>query len=358
MSAKNKGGGVYHRGSTWWLRYWWHGEQQRESAETDNKKVALQKLKKRLEDMHNKTWAGPQEDNLTLDDALERIRADYIQKKNCSFKTAEYCFKYLREGFPFYRVVDITADKIEAYQGKRLDEEAARSTVNRELAYLRHGLRLMHEKGEISRMPVIKLLGGENVRKGFIDVPTFGRILENIPDADVRDVVAFLYNSGWRSREAMDLRWADVDIPGKMIRLRAEASKNKEARSLPIVGALADVMERRQAARRLDCVHVFHRQGKAIKSIRRIFTSAVTAVGLPGLIPHDMRRSAIRNFRKAGLSPTEGMKLSGHKTDSVYRRYDIIDEQDLTESMTKVQEHVERERQSSNVVPLLKRVQA
>ena len=64
---------------------------------------------------------------------------------------------------------------------------------------------------------------------------------------------------------------------------------------------------------------------------------------MPGLLPHDMRRSAVRNFRRAGLSEHEGMALSGHKTDSVYRRYDIISEADLTEAMNRVQEHNKKE---------------
>jgi integrase len=113
--------------------------------------------------------------------------------------------------------------------------------------------------------------------------------------------------------------------------------------------------ERRLRVRRLDCPFVFHRDGRPIKSFRKAFKTAVSAAGLPDIIPHDIRRSAVRNFRKAGLSPTEGMKLSGHKTESIYRRYDIIDEQDLKESMAKVQEHLERERQNSNVVPFQKR---
>ncbi len=64
---------------------------------------------------------------------------------------------------------------------------------------------LVIERGELTTMPVIKLLGGENVRRGFIDAVAFRTILENIPTTDVRDVIEFLYNSGWRSREAMAL---------------------------------------------------------------------------------------------------------------------------------------------------------
>jgi hypothetical protein len=65
-----------------------------------------------------------------------------------------------------------------------------------------------------------------------------------------------------------------------------------------------------------------------------------------------MRRSAVRNFGRAGLSEHEGMKLSGHETDSIYRRYDIISDDDLTESMNRVQEHLKKEAEIRKVVPL------
>lgn len=355
MSAKNRGGYVYRRGKSWWIGYSWRGEKIRESAFTDNKKVAERKLAERLQQLTKPAWTGPQEDRWTLTDMLEVIKAEYARCNRRSFKNVEYCFEHLKDYFGLQSLVSIKSNRVDEYQQARLKSGAQRSTINREVAYLRHGFKIMCERGELTTMPVIKLLGGENVRRGFIDAVAFRTILENIPTTDVRDVIEFLYNSGWRSREAMGLQWAWVDINAKMIRLPREASKNEESRSLPIVGALADIIERRVKVRRLDCPFVFHRKGRAIRSFRKAFKTAVTAAGLPDIIPHDMRRSAVRNFRKAGLSPTEGMKLSGHKTESIYRRYDIIDEQDLKESMAKVQEHLERERQSFNVIPLQKR---
>jgi integrase len=102
----------------------------------------------------------------------------------------------------------------------------------------------------------------------------------------------------------------------------------------------------------LDCPYVFHRGGKQIASFRKAFKAAAKEAGMSGLVPHDMRRSAVRNFRRAGLSEPEGMKLSGHETDSIYRRYDIISDADLTESMNRVQEHLKKEAENRKVVPL------
>jgi len=216
---------------------------------------------------------------------------------------------------------------------------------------LRRGFKLMLEAGMISTLPVIKLFDGENVRKGFLGIGDFCSLLEKIESRpDVRDIVQFLYNSGWRSEEAMNLRWSWID--GEMIRLPAEYSKSKKARALPLTGALLEIIERRKEKRRPDCVFVFHRKGRPIKSFRRAFKAAAKEVKMQDLLPHDMRRSAIRNFRRSGLSEHEGMALSGHTTDSVYRRYDIISDDDLTEAMNRVQQHLKKEAANRKVVPI------
>jgi integrase len=264
----------------------------------------------------------------------------------------EFCFKHLESVFRFHRVVDITSVEIQKYADDRVKAGAARASVNRELAYLRHGFKLMAQAGMISTVPVIKLFEGETVRKGFIGVADLGALLEKVPDTDARDIIEFLYNSGWRSGEAKNLLWSWIDSDANMIRLPAESSKSKKARALPITGGLMDVIERRTKLRRLDSEHVFHRNGKPIKSFRKAFKAAAKEIGYPDLLPHDMRRSAVRNFRRSGLSEHEGMALSGHQTDSVYRRYDIISEDDLTQAMNRVQEHLKKEADSRKVIPL------
>ena len=70
----------------------------------------------------------------------------------------------------------------------------------------------------------------------------------------------------------MAFEWSWID--GNMIRLPKEFSKNKKDRSLPIAGALMDVIERRLKVRRLDCPYVFHRNGKQIRSFRKAFKTA------------------------------------------------------------------------------------
>jgi integrase len=336
----------------YWIAYCRRGKPFRESAKTTNEKAAHKLLKRRLDEIKRPVCVGPSENKLGIEDLEKKVLADYEKNNRRSKKTVEFCFKPLKAFFTFDRLIDITPSRIEQYQNARLAQKAARATVNRECAYLRRGYKLLLKAGEISTIPAIQLLEGEHIREGFINPGDFDKLLKHLPSNDARDIVEFLFNSAWRSEEAMSLKWRDVDRDGGMIRLRPENSKSKKPRLLPLLGALAEIIERRWKERRLDCTYVFHRNGKQVRSFRRGYKTASGKIGQSHLVPHDMRRSGIRNFRKAGLSESEGMMLSGHKTNAVYRRYDIIDEQDLRESMARVQEHLARQQESAKVIPI------
>jgi hypothetical protein len=186
-------GGIYSRGNVLWIFYSFRGQIFRESAHTSDEKVARKLLKARLKQVERPGFVGPKEDKWTLADMKARIEADYDRKENRSIKTVEYCFKHLEAAFQFHRVIDITTPVVEKYTADRLKAGAARASINRELAYLRRGFKLMLKARDISAIPaVIELLQGENVRKGFIGSGDFAAMLEKIPDADVRDLVAFL----------------------------------------------------------------------------------------------------------------------------------------------------------------------
>ena len=71
---------------------------------------------------------------------------------------------------------------------------------------------------------------------------------------------------------------------------------------------------------------VFHRNGERIKEFRTAWKNACQAAGCPGKLIHDMRRSAVRTFERAGVPRSVAMSIVGHKTESIYRRYAIVDE--------------------------------
>lgn len=151
-----------------------------------------------------------------------------------------------------------------------------------------------------------------------------------------------------------------MDRDGQVIRLRPEASKNGDPRKVVLEGDLREVIERYWSARvyRLSTGesaisrYVFHRAGSPIGDFRRAWTTACEAVGLKGKLFHDLRRSAVRNMVRAGVSENVSMEISGHRTRSILDRYDITSEADLREAVAEMQAYLRAQTDEQKVVVL------
>jgi hypothetical protein len=111
-------------------------------------------------------------------------------------------------------------------------------------------------------------------------------------------------------------------------------TKNAKGRSFGFDGEALAIMERRVQARRLDCPLIFHRAGRAMGPFCDLWRTAVKAAGLPsGRLFHDLRRSAVRNLIRSGVDQTTAMKVSGHRTDSMFRRYNIVEESETAAAL-------------------------
>ena len=138
----------------------------------------------------------------------------------------------------------------------------------------------------------------------------------------------------------------DIILRGNELMGVPGTTKNREGRvfkyaELVEVKAAVDALwARHEALEQRDIVspHVFCRGGgQAIQSFYTRWDQACTAAGCPGRIPHDMRRTAVRNLNRAGVPETVAMKITGHKTRSVFDRYDITSEEDLADASRKLQ---------------------
>jgi integrase len=156
----------------------------------------------------------------------------------------------------------------------------------------------------------------------------------------LQDPMTFLYLSGWRVSEMRGLEWRDVDLPGHVVRLRPELSKNKTGRVLPLSGELLEAIERAAEQRRLDCPHVFHAEGQPSGDFPKAWRNACNAAGLGGRIIHDLRRSAVRNMVRAGVPERVCMALSGHKTRAIFDRHNIVSEADLSAATERLAAHL------------------
>jgi len=158
---------------------------------------------------------------------------------------------------------------------------------------------------------------------------------------------------------------ADFDKETWTIRLHAKDAKTGFGRAIALVGELSAIIERRVKARRLDCLRIFHRDGKPIGECRKSWATACEKAGLavvegegktkkirPLRLLYDLRRTAVRNMVRAGVDPAVAMRISGHRTRAIFDRYNIVSESDLRDAMTKTTAYVDSLRAAASVASI------
>jgi integrase len=322
------------------------------------------------------------EEKITFQAMSEDLIRDYETNEKRSVSSATLSASHLRGFFGLDRALDITTDRVRTYISRRQSEGASNGSINRELAALKRMFSLAVQAGKLSSRPYIPTLEENNARQGFLDHGSFLALRNGLPDY-LKDPVTFLYLSGWRVGEMRALEWRDVDLAGKVVRLRPEISKNKDGRVLPLSGELLETIEERaKANRKPDCPFVFHLDGKPIGDFRKAWQTGCVAAGLGqlvdearpdeedqsagrkrrtrkkylGLIVHDLRRTAVRNMVRAGIPERVAMSLSGHKTRSIFDRYNIVSEADLAQAAERLLSHLRKQSKTAVVYPLKKAV--
>jgi len=148
-------------------------------------------------------------------------------------------------------------------------------------------------------------------------------------------VVSFSCNDGLLYRhekgEIINLAPSRVDLKSGFIRLRPEDTKTQYGRSIPIHPEVTEVLKEARKVRSLDMEKVFHRNGKPItkSTVREAHESVCKKAKIENLSFHDFRHTAINNWRKAGYDYFKIMAASGHRTVSVFKRYNMVDEGEL-----------------------------
>lgn len=347
-SAKLRGtGGLYQRGPIWWVHYSFEGKAYRESSRSTERADAETLLKEKLGKVLSGQFQGPEAKRTTFDDLVSLVEQDYERNQRKSSDRMQRAVKALRQTFGFSYAKQITFKHLDDYATERQRDGIANATIRYELAMLRKAFRLAKKRGMVATTPEFPSLTVNNARTGFFELDDFAAVRANLP-AHLQPVVTFAYLTGWRIRsEILPLQWQQVDFKAGTVRLDPGSTKNGEGRMVPFAALpeLADLLrqqwERTKALRAraenlTPIPWVFHRNGKPIKDFRGAWHNACLAAKVPERIPHDFRRTAVRNLERAGASRSAAMKITGHKTESVYRRYAIVSEADLSEALRKL----------------------
>ena len=327
-------GRIYQRGETWWVDYSHNGKRFRESSESKKRKVATDLLKKRLAEIGGGRHIGRDEARVTLADLKQVITDEYKANKRKSLDRLGVSWLALDGYFgPEFRAIDVNSDNVTAYTLHRQEEGRANSTIRNEINALRRALNLAWRARRISNVPYIPVPDVTAVREGFLSRAELDALLKELPSY-IRPVTLFAYLTGWRRGEVLSLTWGQVDFDSGELRLSASDSKNKTGRTFPfrVLPELATLLQdQRERTRTLEKERgeiiswVFHRDGDRIKSLKTAWAGACRRAGVKGTLFHDLRRCAVMNLERAGVSRSVAMKLTGHKTESIYRRYAVAD---------------------------------
>ena len=336
--------GLYKRGQVWWVSFVYQGKHYRESTETTEKKLAHEVFYKLMGEISEGKLPGIFLNKaVTFEDLAKDFLTDYRINGRDTLKKAEKCVEYLKSSFGDMRAADITTDKVKTYIENRMDQGFAKASINRELAALKRMFHLATEctPPKVTLIPYIPMLKESNARKGFFEYAEYLALKDALPGY-LKPIVTFGYFSGWRISEILGLTWDRVDLKEGVVRLDPGETKNEEGRTFYLTRELMEVMKALHRNRRLDCAHVFHREGKAIKGFRKAWIAACKKAGLKGRIFHDFRRTAVRDMVRSGISEKVVMTISGHKSRNVFERYNIVNDQDLREAAMKFQEYQDR----------------
>jgi integrase len=336
--------GTLRTSAIYWIRFRQHGKAIRVSTGTTSERTARAMLREKEGRIILGLPVHPESDRLTLNDGLALIRQDYEVNGRKSARTLEARLVHLLDYFDgASRLGRITTAHIEAYKAARLEAGAQSSTVNRETATLARMGALARKQYGLHVSFLVAALEERNVRRGFFDNDQYIAIYKHLrPELRALAVVAFV--TGWRKAELLSRRWHHVDFKHGWLRLEPEETKNRDGRMFPLVPELRDVLlgqhERvaaiqRATGRILPWVFV-QDTGQPVRDFKRAWHTARKRAGIPGRLFHDFRRTAVRNLIRAGIPETVAMKLTGHRTRSVFQRYAIVEEGMLREAGEKL----------------------
>jgi len=344
----------------WWIEYYDpNGKQQRESSHSLRSRNAERLLRKRQMEITAGTFTGHYAEQVRVAELLDDLLSDYeINQKSLTW--AKYVDGHLRPFFGAMKAANVGSATIARYIAERRSQGIANSTINRELSLLRRAFNLAMNATppKMARAPKIPKLAENNVRRGFFEHDQYTAMRSALP-SDIKPVLAFAYYTGCRRGEILSLQWSQVDLMERVIRLEPGTTKNDEGRIIPLASELYETLAMQRVIRDgkyPTCPWVFFRLGEQIKDFHGAWEAACLKAGLwdgdektgkPTKLFHDLRRTGVRNLVRAGVPERVAMMISGHKTRSVFDRYNIVDERDLRLAAAKLEQYIQ-ERQAGH----------
>jgi integrase len=320
-------------GRVYWIEYYLDGQRKRERI-GPNKAAAEQRLREVLTARTEGRFIKKSPDVRTF---FKTLAAWYLElpevKAKRSYARDRQSVRFLLPHFGERLLKDITPATVESYKQKRLTDTNYKgtttkpTTVNREMACLKTIFSKAVKNGKAERNPTygVKLLKENNIRDRVLSQEEYENLLTHSAPY-LKPVVKLAYHTGMRLGEILGLTWGQMDLREGFIKLAPKDCKTNEGRLVPLNGELVEMFK--AMPRGLPGLPVFLRDGKPITSIREAFTSACKRAEIDNFHVHDLRHSFVNN-RLEGHDYFRIMAETGHKTMSVFKRYNTVSREEL-----------------------------
>jgi integrase len=371
MARPRGTGSLYHQkgSAVWWVKYYRNGKPYRESTHKTDEKEAQDFLRRRLAEITTGTFAGPRTERIRIEELAEDFLRDYRINGRKSLQDAKARWRlHIQPFFGNLRAVDVSSDLVARYVDSRQQEGAENATINRELACLKRmyhlGQRMTPPK--VLRVPIFPKLREDNIRKGFLEDAAYVRLVDASPELWFRALLELGRTYGWRRGELLRMRVREIDLLARTLRLEPGTTKNRDGREVTMTDSIYLLMCGLLTGKKPDDFVFTRKDGTAVRDIRKTWWTACIKAGIgqmvcskcsrpviakncdacesdnlkyQGLIFHDLRRTAARNLRRAGVAEGVIQKIGGWRTRSVFERYAIVTQSDISDAMKMLQCH-------------------
>jgi integrase len=360
----------------WAYQIYVNGRRERGSTGQRNKRAAEAFVSRKLAE-YSVGLSSPDVDKISVTKLVEAVLLRNRNNGNESVDDDESRWQnHLKSFFGHLRAVQVSSELIDRYIGKRKSQRTRsgtppeNATINRELALLKsaynHGME--QTPPTVRFVPHFNMLEENNVRRGFLQDEAYIRLSKEcaVEGVWLEGLFEMDYAYSWRLDELVGLRVRQLDFLGRIIDLGK--TKNGDQRMITMTEHVCRVLVRCAHGKNPDEFVFTREDGNAVRDFRAAWWNACIRAGLGrfqcrdcqqvvatgrkctlcgsakkakyiGLRFHDLRRTGIRNMSRKGIPENVGMLISGHRTNSVYRRYNIIDMEVMKEATAKIEEH-------------------
>ena len=289
---------------------------------------------------------------------------------------------HLKTAFEGIYAAALTTADVRGYTRTRQQEKASNATINRELGALRRMFNLGKQgtPPKVHAVPYIPMLKEDNARRGFVEDADFARLTAQASELWMRTFLELAFTYGWRKSELLGLKVRQVNFGNRTIRLDPGTTKNHEGREVAMTARVAELLrlaiaEKQPAEYVLTRDRKYGAPGSPVRSLRKAWQQLCVRATLgvflcaacakpwvckkcecgsknrkyQGLIPHDLRRSAAKALRAAGVPESVIMAAGGWKTAQMFRRYAIVSSADQRTAVELLERsRAERAKQRTN----------